>query len=279
MKITGNAVRISGVLAALVLGSTTLTACGSSNLTAGTAPSTQKTPSTSSSQAPSSPAPTSSPSASLPAGCHGGVARDLQSALAILTDGANCPGSVNAYWTDQLGDRWTETKFIAYSDGQIPNNACGHEKGAVADDFADNAFYCPQDDTIAYSRDLLNSLYAKGGPYLPVVVLEHEVGHRANEIDDAVGKVSRSEENQADCDAGVTTAYARTAGRLPLSDVIAAGRLLYQLGDTEKFGAEMADSPDAHGTPPQRLIAFGRGYLQNLDACRTLGESEDGSVA
>ena len=56
-----------------------------------------------------------------------------------------------------------------------------------------------------------NSLYATGGPYLPVVVLEHELGHRANEIDDTIGPISRSEENQADCDAGVTTAYARTA--------------------------------------------------------------------
>ena len=271
MKITGNALRAGGVLTALAMG---LSGCGSSSTTAGSVPS-QTSP------APSSPSssPSPSPSVSLPPGCHGGVAHDLDSALAILTDAANCPGSVNSYWTGQLGERWTETKYIAYNDGQIPNNACGHEKGAVADDFADNAFYCPQDDTIAYSRDLLTSLYKQGGAYLPVVVLEHEVGHRANEIDDAVGRTSRSEENQADCDAGDTTAYARTAGRLPLTDVLAAAKLLYQLGDTEKFGSEMADSPDAHGTPAQRAIAFGRGYFQHLSACRTLGESPDGSVS
>ncbi|MCW2549398.1 MAG: hypothetical protein JWN96_3858 [Mycobacterium sp.] len=268
MKITGRprALRSGGVTFAIFIGvAFGLSACGSSKSTAGAAPS-------------SSPSPTSSATASLPPGCHGGIANDVETAVEILTDPADCPGSVNAYWTSQLGERWTEPVYIAYSDGQIPDNACGHQNGAVADDFADNAFYCTLDDTIAYSRDLLNSLYLKGGPYLPVVVLEHEVGHRANQIDDAVGVVSRSEENQADCDAGVTTAYARTAHRLPLSDVIAAGKLLYDLGDSRNFGSEMADSPDAHGSPAQRAIAFTRGYFQNLDACRTLGESEGGSV-
>lgn len=264
MAITRTAVQLGGVLSAITLA---LAGCGSGKPTAATTPS-QPTSS-----------PSSSPSASLPAGCHGGVAHDVASAVEILTDASNCPGSVNAYWSDQLGDRWTPTKYLSYRDGEIPNNACGHQEGSTADDFADNAFYCPLDDTIAYSSDLLNSLYKQGGPYLPVVVLEHEVGHRADEIDDSVGRISRSEENQADCDAGVTTAYARTAGRLPLSDVFSAGRLLYQLGDTRHFGSEIATSEDAHGSPAQRVIAFGRGYLQHLDACRTLGESADGSVS
>jgi uncharacterized protein len=272
MKITGwpQAIRIGGATLAMLMGVTFGGAgCSSSSSTANATPNSGPARSS---------GPASSPTAGLPAGCHGGIAHDVRTAVEILTDPADCPGSVNAYWTSQLGARWTEPVFIAYRDGQIPDNACGHETSAVADDFADNAFYCPLDDTIAYSRDLLNSLYLKGGPYLPVVVLEHEVGHRANRIDNAVGLVSRSEENQADCDAGVTTAYARTAHRLPLSDVIAAGKLLYDLGDTRRFGSEMADSPDAHGSPAQRAIAFTRGYFQTLAACRTLGESADGSV-
>jgi predicted metalloprotease len=199
--------------------------------------------------------------------------------LAILTDPAECPGSVNAYWKSQLGEKWTDTTFIPYDDGDIPDNECGSAEGATAEDFDQNAFYCPADGTIAYSRQLLDTLYTMGGPYPPVVVLEHEVGHRANDLAGTVGVISRSEENQADCDAGVTSAFARTAGRLPLSDVIAAAKQLYEFGDTRNFGDEIADSPDAHGSPLQRAAAFGRGYLQKISACKTLGESQDGSVS
>jgi hypothetical protein len=168
--------------------------------------------------------------------------------------------------------------FVPYRDGQAPRDACG-AADSNADDFADNAFYCAADDTVAYSTDLLNGLYKKGGPFLPVVVLMHELGHRADRIAGAVGPISRSEENQADCSAGVETAFARTAHRLPFTDVFGAARLLFQLGDTRHFGSELASSPDAHGTPAQRLIAYTRGYAQDkISVCRKIGQSQTGSV-
>jgi predicted metalloprotease len=271
MKTSGRwqALRIGGLITAIAIGAA---ACGS---TASTSAGPQNGPTGQAS--PSTPTPTPTPTQSLPPGCHGGVAHDVASTLAILTDPSNCPGSVNAYWKSQLGSQWTDPVFIPYRDGEIPANKCG-KASDDPEDFADNAFYCPADDTIAYSQDLLDSLYQEGGPYLPVVVLEHELGHRANRIADDVGVISRSEENQADCDAGVTTAYARTAHRLPFTDVIEAAKLLYKLGDTRNFGSEVADSPDAHGTPSQRVIAFGRGYFQKIGVCRVLGESETGSV-
>ncbi len=267
MKISGvsSAMRVGGLIAAVAIGAA---ACGSSKSTTSSQPS--PTPSASS---------TATPTPSLPPGCHGGIAGDVASTVTILTDPAECPGSVNAYWKQQLGELWTEPTFIPYDDGDIPANECGERAGATAADFEQNAFYCPADGTIAYSRQLLNTLYAMGGPYPPVVVLVHEVGQRANDIAGTVGVISRSEENEADCDAGVTTAFARTAGRLPLRDVIAAAKQLYEFGDTRNFGDEIADSPNAHGTPAQRAIAFGRGYLQKISACRTLGESPDGSVS
>jgi predicted metalloprotease len=221
----------------------------------------------------------SSPAApALPAGCHGGVAHDIHSALEILTDPSDCPGSVNAFWTEQIGAQWTTPTFVAYSDGTLPQDACGTADGN-ASDFSDNAFFCPTDDTVAYSRELLDGLYQKGGPFLPVVVLMHELGHRADHILGVTGPISRSEENQADCSAGTETAFARTAHRLPFTDVLGAAKLLYQLGDTRHFGSELASSSDAHGTAAQRLIAYSRGYLQdNLKVCRTIGRSATGSV-
>ncbi len=207
--------------------------------------------------------------------CTTGLARDLDSALAILTDPPGCAGSVNSYWREQLGEKWTRVRFIGYNDGEAPADACGAQAANPAS-LADNAFYCPQDDTVAYSRNLLGQLYEAGGPYLPVVVLEHELGHRANALAGVVGVVPRAEENQADCDAGVTTKYARKAGRLPFSDVLASAQLLYKLGDRRQFGKEQATDPNAHGTPGQRLVAFTKGYTIGLSSCRKLGQRTDG---
>jgi hypothetical protein len=260
------AVRIGGAIAGATLA---LSACGSS--TAGGASGTV------SGTVNSSVSPSSAASAAT-SGCHNGVAHDLTSTLAILTDPSTCAGSVNAFWTGQLGSRWTKPTFIAYDDGQVPQDACGTADGN-ASDFSDNAFYCPTDDTVAYSRELLGGLYQKGGPFLPVVVLMHELGHRADHILGVTGPISRSEENQADCSAGVETAFARTAHRLPFTDVLGGAKLLFQLGDTRNFGSELASSPDAHGSPAQRLIAYSRGYLQhNIKVCRTIGQSPTGSV-
>lgn len=273
----GNSLRIGAVLAVITLGSS---ACGSGSSKAApvNGPATSPTTSSATSSSPSAtPSPTPSPTP-LPAGCHGGIATDLQSTIQILTDPANCPGSVNAYWHTQVGELWTQPVFVAYHDGQLPTSKCA-QGSTNPDDFSDNAFYCPEDDTVSYSVELLQSLYASGGPYLPVVVLEHELGHRADHIANTIGPISRSEENQADCDAGVTTAYARTAHRLPLTDVLSAAKELYKLGDTRNFGTELAQSPDAHGTPSQRVIAFGRGYFQKLGECRKIGQSPNGSVA
>jgi predicted metalloprotease len=259
-------VRVGGLIAAVTFA---VSACGSS---AGSSVSGTLNTSASPSAA------ASASSSALPAGCHSGVAKDLKSTLAILTDPADCPGSVNAFWTGQLGAQWTTPTFVPYDDGQVPPDACGMADGNGSD-FTDNAFYCPTDDTVAYSTELLGSLFQKGGPFLPVVVLMHELGHRADHILGVVGPISRSEENQADCSAGVETAFARTAHRLPFTDVLGAAKLLFQLGDTRHFGSELASSPDAHGTPAQRLIAYSRGYLQhNIKVCRTIGQSSTGSV-
>jgi predicted metalloprotease len=210
----------------------------------------------------------------VPADCGSGIARDVDSALRIIRDGADCPGSTNRFWRAQLGDRWTDAKIISYDDGDIPASKCG--EGGTAADFADNAFYCPLDDVVAYSNQLMARLYREGGPYLPVVVLQHELGHRANKIDGQVGVVSRSEENQADCEAGATTRFAYNAKRLPGSDALRSAKLLFELGDVSNFGDETANDPDAHGTPPQRVAAYARGYFQGITICDDLGRNPTG---
>src|SRR5262249_20082032 len=155
--------------------------------------------------------------------------QDLDSALRLITDPAGCPGSVNTVWHKQLGDRWTTPKFIGYHDGQVPNDACGRAASS-AQDFAENAAYCPADDTVAYSVELLKTLYPDGGAYQPVLVLDDELGHRADRIAGTVGVISRAEENQADCDAGFAIRSAHDSGRLSLGDVARGGVLFFSLG-------------------------------------------------
>lgn len=211
----------------------------------------------------------------------GGKVTDLASALRLITDPAGCPGAVNTLWrkTSGVGDLWTTPKFLAYHDGQVPDDACGR---AARDPraFAQNAAYCPADDTIVYSVELLEQLYRTGGPYQPVLVLDHELGHRANQLAHTVGRVSRSEENQADCDAGYAVRFAHDAGRLPISDVFGGGLLFFSLGDTggSWFTTENPAAPGAHGTPRQRATAYADGYLRGVKRCRSIGRSPTGSI-
>jgi uncharacterized protein len=211
----------------------------------------------------------------------GGKVTNLASALRLVTDPAGCPGAVNTLWrkTSGVGDLWTTPKFIAYHDGQVPDDACGRAAPNPRD-FAENAAYCPADDTIVYSIELLDQLYRSGGPYQPVLVLDHELGHRANHLARTVGRVSRAEENQADCDAGYAVRFAHDAGRLPISDVFSGGLLFFSLGDKggSWFNTENPAAPGAHGTPRQRATAYADGYLRGVKRCRSIGKSRTGSI-
>jgi predicted metalloprotease len=254
--------RLLGCVVGLMLA---LTACG--NSTTGTSDSQPQAGASASPAADSTPQPE-------PSDCGTGEARDLESALRIVKDGPECAGGTNRFWREQLGDEWTTPKIISYDDGDLPDSQCAED--GTAEDFADNAFYCPLDDVIAFSNQLMERLIAEGGPYLPVVVLQHELGHRANKVGDMQGVVSRSEENQADCQAGASTRFALNEGRLPFADALRSAKLLFELGDVSNFGDETADDPGAHGTPPQRVVAYGRGYFQGIGVCDDLGRDRTG---
>lgn len=213
----------------------------------------------------------------VPPDCSSGVAKTVDDALRIITDGPDCPGSTNRFWRHQLGDTWTTPTILSYDDGDVPDSKCA--EGGDPEEFTQNAFYCQLDDKILYSNQLLDRVFAEGGPYLPVVTLEHELVHRADFLGHTLGVVTRSEENQADCGAGATTRFAREAGRLPRTDVLRSALLFFQLGDTSHFGDETANDPSAHGSPGQRVTAFSRGYFQGLGVCDDIGRDPNGHAA
>lgn len=209
----------------------------------------------------------------------GGEAVDLDSALRIVTDPIGCPGAVNTLWYEQLGSTWTPMTIVEYHDGELPAVACA-TPDTTPDDFAYNALYCPEDDTIAYSIEFMTDLYNQGGAAYPLFVLLHEVGHRETHLSGTVGVVSRAEENQADCIAGFEAKFADQANRIDIGDAIGGALLFFQLGDTQGgwFDEEAAAAPDAHGTPLQRAESLGSGYLRDLDVCHRIGQSPIGSV-
>jgi predicted metalloprotease len=103
---------------------------------------------------------------------------------------------------------------------------------------------------------------------------------RANAHADAVGAVSLAEENQADCVAGFEAQYANEAARLDMGDAFQGGLLFFGLGDTRGgwFDNEANTEPDAHGSPRQRAQSFTSGYLQGIDKCREIGQSQTGTL-
>ncbi|WP_396230788.1 neutral zinc metallopeptidase, partial [Frankia sp. EI5c] len=197
----------------------------------------------------------------------------------LITESADCPGSVNGYWRGQLGAIWTAPHYVPYRNGEIPKIACAD---GVTDPraFADNALYCTLDDTVAYSMDFMAELSQTGGPSYPAFVIMHELGHRADKLGGTLGVVSRAEENQADCLAGNQAHHAVEAGRLTSNEAMNGAMLFYSLGDTRGgwFDQEGSTAPDAHGTPTQRAQAFSLGYQQSIDTCRRIGQSPNGSI-
>ncbi|WP_311983629.1 neutral zinc metallopeptidase [Parafrankia sp. CH37] len=225
-----------------------------------------------------SPGTTAAAWAETPRPACGGRISSTDDVVALITESADCPGSVNGYWRNQLGTAWTEPHYVPYRNGEIPKIACAD---GVTDPqvFADNALYCTLDDTIAYSTDFMSRLADDGGPSYPAFVVMHELGHRGDRIAGVLGAVSRAEENQADCLAGNQARFAVDAGRLTQDEAVNGTTLFYSLGDTRGGWLDQGGTaPDAHGTPAQRAQSFSLGYQQSIATCRTIGQSRDGNV-
>ncbi|MDT3446010.1 neutral zinc metallopeptidase [Pseudofrankia sp. BMG5.37] len=209
----------------------------------------------------------------------GGSADTPDGALKVVTGPIGCPGGANTFWSQKLGSGWTVPRFLEYHDGEIPQDECGAQS-RDPDDFASNAFYCSLDDTVAYSAEFMAELSKQDTAY-PMLVLMHELGHRASALTNRVGVVSRSEENQADCLAGAEAKFTQDAGRLPLGDVGKGALLFFSLGDDggNWFASEANTQEGAHGNPTQRTAAFSTGYFRGLDHCFDIGKSADGGLS
>ncbi|MEQ1786350.1 MAG: neutral zinc metallopeptidase [Acidimicrobiales bacterium] len=187
---------------------------------------------------------------------------------------------VDAFWSRSYEDLYGEPYepieggFWAYG----PDSAqppCGDPPPGYAD-IAQNAFYCPSADLIAWDNvNLVPGLYEEFGGFTLGIVFAHEFGHAIQTKSDTEGPTIILE-LQADCFAGAWTADVADGGsdyfELTLQDLDKAVAGFLELRDGVGTAAE---DPAAHGTGFDRIGAFVDGFEQGAERC--LAYPEEGA--
>lgn len=146
---------------------------------------------------------------------------------------------------------------------------CGDPPPAYGD-IAENAFYCPSGDLIAWDNvNLVPGLYEEFGGFTLGIVFAHEFGHaiqtRAGIADQSPTVVM---EMQSDCFAGAWTADVDAGNsqyfEVGLADLDKAVAGFLELRDG--VGTDAAD-PAAHGTGFDRIGSFVEGFEQGAERC------------
>ena len=184
--------------------------------------------------------------------------------------------STEDVWGKQLGNRYTPTELVAYSQGY--QSGCGAAQSAMG------PFYCPTDKKIYLDAEFFNELsqrFQAPGDFAQAYVIAHEVGHHVQDVMGTLGdaekrQASESEtegnrdqvkiELQADCYAGVWAANAKDPQGQPVmeqGDFEEGMRAAEAIGDDtlqkETQGTVVPDS-FTHGSSAQRMEALQRGY-------------------
>jgi predicted metalloprotease len=148
---------------------------------------------------------------------------------------------------------------------------CGPDGGLLYSEIANNAFYCPDQDLIAWDEDaLIAPLFDQFGGFTVGIVFAHEFGHaiQARAVSPRLPTIVL--ELQADCFAGAWTKDVEEGNSDTFSvtddqlDASVAGFL--QLRDG--IGIE-ANDPNAHGTGFDRIGAFQDGLENGAEKCAT----------
>jgi predicted metalloprotease len=138
---------------------------------------------------------------------------------------------------------------------------------------ASTASYCRIDRTIYVGYDLLEHSLTTVGDFAAATVVAHEWGH---EVQDELGlfrwavahRYWIGKELQADCYAGMFARHAAAMGLLQEDDLEEGAAMLRSLGDDRRI---KRSSPQAHGTPAERVSWFLRGYRTgSLEVCKSV---------
>lgn len=180
-------------------------------------------------------------------------------------------GEVTSYWEatypEVYGDEFVPLAgFHPYGpDTEAP--PCGSPPPRY-EEIADNAFYCPSDDIIAWDEySLMPALNREFGSFTVAIVIAHEFGHAVQ------GRFVTSDrtvdlELQADCFAGAWTGHVADGnaqgfgpGDIDLDKTVAGMLAIRDVPGTS------ADDPYAHGSGFDRVSAFQDGYENGAAKC------------
>jgi uncharacterized protein len=161
---------------------------------------------------------------------------------------------VAAYWKESFaaGDLpYAPPGQVIYE--QPFESACGEA-------IVESAFYCPNDRTVYLPIPYFTPLIESIGDAAGAIPVAHENGHHVQDllgIFDNPRLRSIDIELMADCLAGVWASSVYQRGLLEPGDIEEALQSRSAVGDPETISPE---HPGAHGTPPERVNAFTRGY-------------------
>lgn len=169
--------------------------------------------------------------------------------------------------------------------GEEVQTKCGKAAGG-------NAFYCPADQQVYYSRTLPDTIAdLKGSPWGPDLVLAHEFGHAvqartgilisANALEQQAGaktaeglELSRRIEVQADCLSGLFLRSTSRSLGIKQSDVPAMEVIFVAIGDDTLTGK--SDVEGNHGRGKNRLYWAREGIgSSDIDVCNTFTAPSD----
>lgn len=144
------------------------------------------------------------------------------------------------------------------------------------EEIAQNAFYCPAEDLIAWDTDnLTNDLLEEFGPFSLAIVIAHEYGHAVQARVPVVGPTIATEQ-QADCFAGAFSAHVADGGTdtlaIDVADLDSAVAGFLSLRDA--IGTRATD-PAAHGSAFDRIGAFQDGFQRGAARCAEYEEIYD----
>lgn len=182
---------------------------------------------------------------------------------------------IDEFWARALGQTgyiYQKPRVVLVAEGIPVLTACVEMDGLPA--LADSLTYCGADRTVyIYEPFMKDDLIAgqdwQQRDFVVATVMAHEWGHHIQRIQgyhDATTFeimnrpelwpiITRQNELQADCFAGLFARYARDAGWLTISDIGEAQEGMLRAGDY------YTDDPGHHGTPEQRKEWFMRGYV------------------
>jgi putative neutral zinc metallopeptidase len=159
--------------------------------------------------------------------------------------------------------------LVGYRGGEVPVTPCA--AGTSAPFWEENAFYCEDEHTILFDEAWLRDFSSRFGAFAPAAILAHEWGHH---IQSFLGGSTYSIqfELQADCFAGIYLAASEQSspGVFVLNDDLpTALQTFFDIGNEEYDASEWFGAAE-HGSPIQRIMAFGTGYIpvvQSLTWC------------